>query len=248
MHLSIAILCFYGISFCQNTASDCFEIKYLDFFGLDKIERHEWTEDELDELIASDNTESQNRTNFLIPFIVWQLKEFHPNCNKSPNRTKFDKFVKLYFKIRMQNNSNVRDQNIEEQLALIRDDFYTQLNDDKLLPYMRYTMDDGPLYGEIPKVIPKSKSPQSVETNFGKIILIKTSNRVFLLAKDTQNKIIWSRIMTGANPTRYLRNLNFVPNSVEVTSLSTIIHLQTSERLKLYLRPDGKFIYYAHSW
>jgi hypothetical protein len=248
LHLSIAILCFYGISVCQKSTADCFEIKHLDFFGLDKIEKHEWAEDELDQLLDSENTISQNRTSFLVPIIVWQLKEFHPNCNKSPNRKKFDKFVKLYFKIRMQNISNGKNQNIEEQLVLIRDDFYSQLNDDKLLPDMIYTMSDRPLYGEIPKVIPKSKSSQSKDTTFGKITLIKTKNRVVLVATDKQNKVIWSRIMTGVNPTRYLLKLDFDPNAVEETPLATIIHLWTSERLTLYLRPDGKFIYYSHSW
>ena len=57
-------------------SNDCYKIKYLDFFGLDKMEIIKWPESELDGLskmdFAKDRGKSEIKTNFIIPMIVYQ--------------------------------------------------------------------------------------------------------------------------------------------------------------------------------
>ena len=66
-------------SFGQNSElKDCYEIKYLDFFGLDQMEIIKWPESEINGLMKmdfdKDRGDSMIKTNFIIPMIVYQLK------------------------------------------------------------------------------------------------------------------------------------------------------------------------------
>lgn len=246
------ILAFFvsaNFAVAQNADKDCFEIKYFDFFGLNAESNINWSDAELNELLKMNNSQNEIKTSFLIPPIVFQLKTFHPNCNKSIDIKRFNKLFSLYFKIRHKDVSLLENKTIVEQLNFIREDYYSQLQDEQLLSHMRYTMDDGPLYGEIPKNIPESKLSESITTDFGKLTIIKSNDQVFLIGTNKENKTIWSRMMRGTNPNRDLRNLRFDDSPVEKTSLATIIHFYSEgERLNLYLNPDGKFMYYYHSW
>ncbi|MCY7345227.1 MAG: hypothetical protein LH614_03320 [Pyrinomonadaceae bacterium] len=208
-----------------------------------------WSDAELNELLKMNRSQDENETSFLIPPIVFQLKGFHPNCTKPIDAERFDKLISLYLKVRHKDVSSLENKTLAEKLIFIREDYYNQLQDERLLPHMRYTMDDGPLYGEIPKSIPESKLSESISTDFGKLSIVTANNQIFLTATDKKNKTIWSRIMKGANPDRKLKNLNFDESPVEKTSLSIIIHFYSEgERLNLYLKLDGKFMYYYHSW
>lgn len=245
----LAFFVFANFAVAQNIDKNCFEVKYFDFFGLDDKIKINWSDNELSELLNTNYSQNENNTSFFIPLIVFQLKDFHPNCDKSIDTERFNKLVSLYFKVRQKDVLILENKAIAEQLNFIRKDYYSQLEDERLLPYMRYTMDDGPLYGEIPKTVPKTKPLELISTDFGKLTIIKTNNRIFLTATDKANKRIWSRIMKGANTDRYLENLKFDKNSVEKTSLATIVHFYSEgERLNLYLKPNGNFMYYFHSW
>lgn len=246
----ILALCFFAVhTTAQNASEDCFEIKYLDFFGLDEIKEINWSDEEISELLGTDFSEKYDDTRFLIPFTVRYLKDFHPDCNNAIDMKRFNKLVALYFKVRLKDISPIENKSIEEKLNFIRQDFYNLVQDERLLPRMKYTMDDGPLYGEIPKSMPKSKTSESIITDFGKLSIIESNNQIFLVAADKENKTIWSRIVKGTSPDRYLRNLKFDKEPVEKTSLATIIHFYSEgERLNLYLKLDGKFMYYYHSW
>ncbi len=245
----LTILVSANLLFAQAQQQPCFEVKHFDFFGLKEDLKINWSNEELDKLIELEKAQSEISTNFLIAPLVFQLKDFHPNCKKKNDEGHYNKLITLYFKIRQKDFSLLKDKTVSEQLLFIREDFYSQLQDEKLLPYMRYTMDDGPLYGEIPKSVPKSDSSGFIVTNFGKLTIIESDNQVFLVAIDQENKIMWSRVMKGTNPDRFLKNLRYDKEAYEKTSLATIIHLQSEgERLTLYLKPDGKFMYYYHSW
>lgn len=249
LFLILTFFAFANFAVAQSLDKDCFEVKYFDFFGLDSKIKINWSDAELNELLKISQSQNENNTSFLVPLIVFQLKDFHPDCNKSIATERFNKLVSLYFKIRQKDVSILENKTIAEQLNFIREDYYSQLQDERLLSRMRYTMDDGPLYGEIPKSVPKSKPLESIATDFGKLSIIKSNNRIFLIARDKENKRIWSRIIKGTNPDRYLRNLKFDKDSIEKTSLATIINFYSEgERLNLYLKPNGKFMYYFHSW
>ncbi len=243
----LAILVFINSSFAQKQKKPCFEVKHFDFFSLKDDEKVNWSNEELDKL--SEVQKYEGKTNFLVPFLVFQLKDFHSNCTKTIDKERYDRLLSLYFKIRQKDISQLKNKSIDEQLLFIREDFYSQLNDEKLLPFMRYTMDDGPLYGEIPKSIPKSTLLETIITDFGKLAITKSNNQIFLIATDKNNKLIWSRIMKGTNSDRFLRDIKFDKEPIEKTSLATIIHFYSEgERLNLYLKPNGDFMYYFHSW
>lgn len=233
----------------QNVANGCFEIKYLDFFGLDKIDRPDWSDKELSELLEMNYAEKFENTRFFIPMLVRYLQDFHPNCNKSIDEIRFNKLVDLYFKVRLKDGSAIQNKSVEEKLNYIRDDFYNLVKDDKSLPQMQFTFDDGPLYGETAQVSPTTKPLESISTDFGKLSILEANNHIFIVATDKNDKPIWSRIMKGANPDRDLQNLKFDKTPMTKTSLATIVGFYSEgERLSLYLKPNGEFMYYYHSW
>src|SRR5262245_25835619 len=92
-----------GFVAAQNAETSCFEVKYLDFFGLDDRTNFHWTIEQIDKLIAADYSQNTKNTSFLIPFIVFQLKNLHPKCVESIDENRLNRLVKLYFKIRHEN-------------------------------------------------------------------------------------------------------------------------------------------------
>ncbi len=244
-----AFLIFTNYTFAQKAEKNCFEVKHLDFFGLDKIDEIDWSVEEINDLLKTDYSVKYDDTRFLIPILVRYLKDFHPVCNKSIDTERFDKLTTLYFKVRIKDISPIKNKSVEEKLNFIRDDFYVLVQDVQSLPRMTYGWDDGPLYGEIPKSVSKSKPLEKITANFGELSISESNNKILLVATDKQNKIIWSRVIKGANPDRYLRNLKFEKDAMEKTSLATIFHFYSEgERLNLYLKPNGEFMYYYHSW
>lgn len=249
LFLAAAFFVFVNCADAQNTNNNCFEVKYFDFFGLDNETKVIWADDELNKLLETTRSQIGENTSFLIPLIVFQLKDLHPNCNKSIDKKRFDKLVSLYFKIRGKDILILKNKTIAKQLDFIREDYYAQLQDERFLSHMRYTMDDGPLYGKIPKSIPKTAPLETIVTDFGRLSILELNDQIFLIATDLKDKIIWSRVMKGTNPDRYLKNLEFDEKPIEKTSLATIINFYSEgERLNLFLKPDGNFLYYYHSW
>lgn len=249
LFITFAFLIFANTTLAQKVDKDCFEIKYLDFFGLDEVNDISWSDKELDEMLKMNYYEQFDETRFFIPILVRYLKDFHPACSKSIDKVRFDNLIALYFKVTLKDISLIRNKSIEEKLSFIRNDFYNLVGDVESLPRMSFSFDDGPLYGEIPKVAPKMKLSESVSADFGKLSILESNERILLVATDKKGKTIWSRIMKGANPDRHLQNLKFDKVPMKKTSLATIFNFYSEgERLNLYLKPDGKFMYYYHSW
>lgn len=232
--------------------TNCFEIKYLDFFGLESLDTMKFPSSELDQLLitdlAKDKKEKDRKTNFLIPFIVMQLKDYHPTCSTNIDTSTFRKLKQLYFKIRQSDISIINDEPISNQLEYIRQDFYGQVQNDSMLPFMSYTLDDGPFYGQLSKYIPNYKKGTAYTTDFGKLFITKYSNKVFVTVINKQGKHLWTRIMTG-NSNRQLTEINLSKENIKTTSLGyTIDMFSEGKALKLYLKSNGDFRYYFHSW
>jgi len=207
---------------------------------------------ELDQLLITDlaknKKEKDRKTNFLIPFIVMQLKDYYPTCSTNIDTSTFRKLKQLYFKIRQSDISIINDKSISNQLEFIRQDFYSQVQNDSLLPFMSYTLDDGPFYGQLSKYIPNYKKGIAYTTDFGKFFITKYSNKVFVTVINKQGKHLWTRIMTG-NLNRQLTEINLSKENIKTTSLGyTIVMFSEGEALKLYLKSNGDFRYYFHSW
>lgn len=235
-----------------QTKKDCFEIKHLDFFGIENLDTIKWPTSEIDQLLktdfAEDEKEKKRKTNFLIPFIVLQIKDYHPSCSKNLDTATFRKLKELYFKIRQQDISTINIKPISTQLDFIRQDFYSQVQNDSLLPFMVYTLDDGPFYGQISKHVPNYKKSKSYKTDFGTLYVTKQSEKIFLTVVDNQGKHLWTRVMKG-NADRYLSELSFSDKDILKTSLGYQLRMTSDgEALNLYLKSNGDFRYYFHSW
>jgi hypothetical protein len=85
--LSFLVLLIYFSSCVQKKESPTtYDVKYLDFFGLENVEAFKWTDYEIKKLLTMDFKEGRNnpsiKTNYMIPVIIFQIKELHPNIAK----------------------------------------------------------------------------------------------------------------------------------------------------------------------
>lgn len=251
--LTIIFLAFNLISLGQKSDSkDCYEIKYLDFFGLDQMEIIKWPQSELDQLIkmdfAKNRGQSEIKTNFIIPMIVYQLKEYHPNCNTEIDTTYLNKILEIYLKIRDLDSSKLLNNSIAEKIDFIRADFYSQVKNINYLPKMITTLDDGPFYGVEFKQNSELKPIKSQKTEFGTLSISKVEDKTILTSKNKNGEIIWQKYITGLSD-RNLTELHFTENPMEYNSVATVAHMYSEgERFTLYLKNDGSFMYYFHSW
>ncbi len=235
-----------------DSTKDCYPIQYLDFFGLDQIDVVKWPESELVGMLNMDFTQTYEaagiKTNFVVPMIVYQLKDYHPRCNSNVDRTYFNQLALIYCKIREMDPSILQSKTHEEQVDFIRDDYYHQVANDQYLPYMEFNMDDGPFYG-IDLVQADSLEEVSCQiTAFGELCIFKRAEKMILVCYDLQKKVMWQKIITR-EPDRYLGDLNFTEQPLHKTSLATVIKMYAEgERFTLYLKNNGAFMYYFHSW
>ncbi len=238
-----------AVSAWGQTATNCFEIKYLDFFGLEGMDTVKWPASQLDPLLLMDFTkENSTKTNFLIPFIVLQLKDYFPACSKKGDTTAYRKLTQLYSKIRQQDFLKLKVKPIAAQLEFIRHDFYEQVLNDSLLPYMAYSLDDGPFYGQLSTYDSNYKEGQSYKTDFGTLIITKKSRNISITVLNKQGKHLWTRIMTG-NSNRPLTDIGFSEKDIFKSSLGYQLRMfSQGEALNLYLKSNGEFRYYFHSW
>lgn len=249
--LTILFLAINLTLFGQDSV-DCYEIKYLDFFGLEQMEKIKWPESELDGLLkmdfAKDRGQSEIKTNFIIPMIVYQLKEYHPNCNKNLDTNYFNKISKIYLKVREIDSTEFVKKSIEEQIDFLRDDFYSQVENVDYLPKMTATFDDGPFYGVDYQEKLELKPIKTQETLFGSLQVSKVDEKTILTSKNKNGTVIWQKSITGLSD-RNLSELHFIENPMEYNSVATIANMYSEgERFTLYLKNDGSFMYYFHSW
>jgi hypothetical protein len=240
------------VSAFGQTVTNCFEIKYLDFFGLESMDTVKWSSSQLDPLLLIDFTkaikENSTKTNFFIPFLILQLKDYFPPCSKQSDTTTYRKLTQLYSKIRQQDFSKLKIQPISAQLEFIRQDFYSQVLNDSLLPYMGYNIDDGPFYGQLSEYVPNYKEGQSYKTDFGTLFITKYSSKVFITVLNKQGKHLWTRVMTGTS-NRLLTEVIFSEKDILKTSLGYQLRMfSEGEALNLFLKRSGEFRYYFHSW
>jgi hypothetical protein len=244
--------CFLGMVSSAQKNNPCFEVRYLDFFGLEMSEPLKWPDTELDKLLSDSTFDNSHftrvKTNFLIPLIIVQLQQYHPNCNTINDTATYAKLIKLYRKIRQLDFHILDGKQVVEQLDILRTDFYAQVNDDSLLPYMKYTLDDGPFTGQLSKYIPDYSKGEKHNTAFGSFIITKHAGKIFMTVINKESKHLWSRVLTR-NQNQLLSELVFHPDQIEHTSLGyTLTMTSLGEALTLYLRENGDFRYYFHSW
>lgn len=234
----------------QESDERCTDLKHLEFFGLKDISPPSWTETELEALIKQEKkTKSLEKTNFLIPLLVLQIAEYDPKCSKRQDTERFRKLTLLYSSIRGYETAAFSNLTIEKQIDFVRTDFYRQVDNDKLVVYMLSGFDDGPLEGETTQEFPMENLKHAAKTEFGQIRFAQAEERVFVAAFDADNKLLWSRILKGTVPERYLNAISAKPVEVKSYDAAIVIGVfADGEKLNLYVRPNGRFMFYTHSW
>lgn len=247
----VVLLAALGCSFlgyAQFAAdSGCFAIKYLDFFGLDDLGKGDlwWPKAEIEQLLHEDFSKGP-ATSFIIPFIVAQLPQYHPDCQGKTDTSYLNQLLKLYLRIRRQPAERLDTMSVSEKIEWTRDDFYSQVNIDSFLAHMWFTFDDGPFFGRDVEQ-PRDKIA-SFSLGFGQLVISQTDERIVLTAIDTTNHTLWSKALTREGD-YYLRNLSLSEDPIEQTSLATTVSLTVEgEMLTLFLRNNGAFMFYYHSW
>lgn len=212
------------------TIDDCYEIKFLDFFGLDKIDAFKWSTSEISGLLQMDFDQefrnTQLRTNFLIPMIVKQLKDFHSRCNDTVDTEHIDQLIELYLKIRDFRIVETLDMSRSGKIDFVRKDFYSQISDLKSLSQMIMTFDDGPFYGDDFRVESQSKHIEECPAGFGYLKIYVLNKQVVLTGINQQEDIIFQKLMTGSAG-RNISDLHFDENPIQYNSVATIVHLNT---------------------
>jgi hypothetical protein len=110
------------------------------------------------------------------------------------------------------------------------------------------TFDDGPFYGINYDEKFELKPIKTQETAFGTLIISKVDDKTILTSKDKNGNVIWQKSITGLYD-RNLTGLYFTKNPLEYNSVATVVHMYSEgERFTLYLKKDGSFMHYFHSW
>lgn len=250
--LILISLLIVNLGFSQSSDDvDCYKISHLDFFGLEDLETEiRWPESEtegLKKLVRKEQArDSTVRTNFVVPMIMYQLQKLHPNCVDRVDTNYIDRLVELYLVVRQLDQELMTIQTISEQIDFVRDDFYELLKDDLNLIKMSFTFDDGPFYGI--DTDEKGTLVESLATNFGSLDISSIDGQSVLSAMTKNGEQIWSKIITGLQG-RSLGEIDHSEFWLTETSLATTIHLYAEgEALTVYVKNDGRFMYYFHSW
>jgi hypothetical protein len=227
--------------------SDCFEVKYLDFFEWDlkiseEIDTKRVTEQTMFQ-IKEDNPMTIPQV-AMIPMIVKELKYYHPVCTEKLDTASYQTLLDLYFGVSKMDMKILTNKTVSEQLDFIRDNFYTQVLDASFLPKMMLTYNYGPYYGE--DVVEKidMRAGKTTLTNFGKLVVIEGKNKSYLLGIDKQEQLLWVKATSVFDvQTKGISLGQIKENSlcyrVEVSS-------QNTPSFTLYLRPNGHFLFYCY--
>lgn len=249
--LKKALIPFFFLCCCsllRAQTNNCFEIKYLDFFELDKEEDIKWPADELDALLSdttlNDPRFTRNKTNFLIPLLIVQMAQYHPDCNTQNDTATWGKMLALYKKIRQNDFPGLNSKTRSEQLELLRTDFYSQVNNDSLLPYMIFTIDQGPFFGQLSKYVVNYSKGVKQKTDFGYLVFTSYARKFFLTVLDKEERHIETKVLA-----QYVVNklppVIFTPNDIKHTSLGyTITVSSLGNPFTMYLKENGELRYY----
>ena len=247
----ILVLIVSSHSFGQSSNdSSCYEIKYLDFFALKDVDFPKWSKSNLEmikERVLSDQGRDTSRSlGMEVPLIAYQLQQFHPKCVTEGNEEYLNQIIDLYFTSRKIDTTRIVNLSLNEQIDFIRDDFYELVKDDQNLVEMSFILDDGPFYGVDTDTT--GAVTDSLKTKFGYLKISELNENGTLSAFDEENQLLWSKSITGLNG-RELGRITTTIHPIRETSLATIFTLFASgERLTVYVKNSGSFMYYFHSW
>jgi hypothetical protein len=134
-------------------------------------------------------------------------------------------------------------------LVKLANEFYQVCESDSTLPKMIYTWDSGPYWGLDTEMELPAKSTLHLD-NIQAKLLIREANRKSTLELIDRNGILkWRKFLTEGDE-NYIWDVNFAGHPIRDSSdLGFRIGMYgQGEFLDLFLRPDGDFRFYYHSW
>jgi len=109
--------------------------------------------------------------------------------------------------------------------------------------------DDGPLKGKATGSMPKTNNAITLKVKFGEMRIAASANRLYVGAFDRKGRTRCVRILTGAHDDRFLKRFEPTKIGLSEYEAGTVLRLFVDgERLTLYVRPNGRFGFYSHSW
>ena len=244
--LTLAVtICLCSVSAALSQTA-CIELKHYEFFLSGTKER--WSEGSLENLIEA--KPNFNDSGWLIPAIVEQLKRYEPACGTREMDRQFELLLQLYSVVRGLPVLADASVSSHDKLRLMRNDFQMQLNDDRGFDHLIYSMDDGPLTGKpISAARAKPLASRNHDVPFGKLRFSNTRTGVVVTALGRTGRELWSRSLQGVNPKRPPKAAQLETLVVEQTDFVVAARISVDgEKLTLYVRPNGRFMFYRHSW
>lgn len=236
----------------QGKTKDCYEVKYLDLFGFEGMPTVKWPDSEIESLMNMYSRDSSDelyiKSKFTLPILLYQMKDYHPKCNKKIDKDYFDKIVRLYFLIGNLDITKIEGKSVAKQIDFIRDDFYARIGDEANLHELIFTLDDGPIYGKDYLEPINTPPSDSISTEFGSLSIFYTNSGVVLVSKDKNGVVIWQKVFTRFYGDE-LYYINLSENPIHYNTVTTCVYMNADgERLTLYLNKKGQFLFYYHSW
>lgn len=233
----------------QKTAiEDCYEIKYLDFFKFNQKRLNNFSDSEIEEwtkeLKAFQKRGDTLSTTWIIPILIGELKLLHPNCNPNIDILYFNKIVAFYCLHRGIESCALSDKSIEQKIDFCRNDFYNQVKNKKLLSQMFFSLSSGPFFGNNFDSMLPLNAIETLNTDFGHLSIAKSRKENIMSAYDSDGSLIWRK--SFYEPTEKISKLAFHHSRpIEQNSLAFIINMFTqNDILTLYLKKDGRFLFY----
>lgn len=228
-----------------SSQTTCVQLKNYDFFV--GANRERWTENEIENLIKA--KPKADDAGWLVPVILKQLSRYTPACGETEVDRRFTLLLKLYGLVQILPRLDEETVSLYDKLKLIDQDFQAQLKDDKGFDRFIYRLNDPPLTGK-PITGPRAKPLASRDEDvvFGKLRFSNTKTGVVVTAFGKRGNVLWSRSLQGANPRQALKEAQLDTLAVEQTDFVVAAHVDVDgEKLSLYVRPNGRFMYYRKS-
>lgn len=256
--ISILIFSFFNYSLTIDNQNECSikPIKYLEIYinsrmwevaggnsNINLETAREMAEIEKDELEAAD---------FFIPIIINQIKYIYSDHILEENEKniliQFSKFLE-----RKWNNKNFKimkessGTEICEKVNMIIDKYHLLSEDDSEFYKMIFTLDDGPYFGYDTEI--ELKKIEEIQIDNFKLVLRGNKLKYTLELLDIDGSLKWKKLIAKSK-NHYITEMGFSNQPIRVKNeLGYKVALYgEGELVQLYLKKNGEFRLFFHSW
>lgn len=190
---------------------------------------------------------------FFIPVMLHQIKNYYERDEWTKAEKEFGIEVSNFFATTLDNEdlkiSNGDNKTFCQGLDKLKQAFYALCEDDNVFYKMIYTMDDGPFFGIDTDLNLPVKDSLKLEDIGAKMYIRQQGKTCTLELVDSYGQTKWKKII-ARSADNYIKDIVFTMESIlDKNELGYKIGLIGSgEFIHLYLRTDGAFRLYYHSW